>query len=136
MTWKLKSYLALCERLENGILDVIGMLVETHVLQHHDGAEEQRSGVSQLLSGNIRGRTVDSLKDGALVANVSGGSQAETANETGAHIGENVSVQVGHNQDFIVILGGVRGHLQACVVKKLSIELDVGVVLGNVASGA
>lgn len=31
------------------------MVVETHVTQHHDGAEQQRGGVSQVHASNIGG---------------------------------------------------------------------------------
>lgn len=104
--------------------------------QHHDGAEKERGGVGQLLAGNIGRRAVDGLEDGALVANVARGGQTKTANETSAHIGQNVSVQVGHDEDLVVVGNGVGDHLQARVVQQLSVELDVGELLGDLAGGA
>jgi hypothetical protein len=106
------------------------------VSQHHDGAEKERSGVGELLASNIGGGTVDSLEDGALVANVARGSKTETADETSAHVGQNVSVQVGHDEDLVVVGNRVGNHLQAGVVQQLSVELNVGVLLGDLASGA
>lgn len=111
------------------------MLVEAHVLQHHDTAEQERSRVSKTFAGNVRSRTVHSFEDRALVTNVSGRSKTETANETGAHVRENVTVQVGHDKDLVVVWRRVGDHLQASVVEELGIELDVGVILGNVAGG-
>lgn len=104
--------------------------------QHHDGGEEECSGVGELLAGDIGGGTVDSLEDGALVTNVTGGGKTKTTDQTGAHVGENVSVQVGHNEDLVVVGKRVGDHLQAGVVEELSIELDVGVLLGELAGGA
>lgn len=104
--------------------------------QHHDGAEQQRGGVSELLASNIGRGTVDSLKDGALVTNVAGGSQTKTANETSAHVGQNVSVQVGHDEDLVVVGSRVGNHLQAGVVQQLSVKLDVWELLGHLTGDA
>jgi hypothetical protein len=101
------------------------------VLQHHDTAEQERSGVSKGLAGNVRSRTVHSFEDRALVTNVSGRCKTETANETGAHVRENVTVQVGHDKDFVVVWRGVSDHLQAGVVEELGIKLDIRELLGN-----
>lgn len=124
--------LALGKGGESRLLDAVGVLVQAHVSQHHHGAEEESSGVGKTLAGNIRGGTVDGLEDGALVANVAGGGQPETANETGAHVGENVTVQVGHDEDLIVVGDGVGSHLEAGVVEELGVELDIGELLGDV----
>jgi hypothetical protein len=101
------------------------------VLQHHDTAEQERSGVSKALAGNVRSRTVHSFEDRALVTNVSGRRKTETANETGAHIRENITVQVGHDKDLVIVWRGVSDHLQAGVVEELGIKLDIRELLGN-----
>jgi hypothetical protein len=106
------------------------------VSQHHDGGQEKRSGVSELLALNVGCGTVDSLEDGALVTNVSGRSKTKTTNETGAHIRQNVSVQVGHNEDLVVVGSGVGDHLQAGVVQQLSVKVNVGELLGDLTGGA
>lgn len=126
--------LALGEGVEDGGLDSAGVLGETHVSQHHDGAEEQGSGVSQSLASDIRGGTVDSLEDGALITNVSRGGEAETTDQTRAHIGENVTVEVGHDKDLVVVGERVGDHLEAGVVEQLGVELDSGVVLGDLSA--
>lgn len=123
--------LALSQGVEDGLLDLVGVVVEAHVAQHHDGAEQQGSGVGKALASNVGGGTVDGLEDGALVTDVAGRSQAETTDETGAHVGQNVTVQVGHDEDLVVVGGGVSDHLEAGVVEQLGVELDVGEVLGD-----
>lgn len=130
------AYLALSENLEDGLLNVAGFAVKTHVSQHHDGREKESSGVGELLASNIRGGTVDSLEDGALVTNVAGRSQTKTTNETSAHVRKNISVQVGHDKNLVVVRNGIGDHLQAGVVQQLSVELDVGELLGDVAGSA
>lgn len=129
-----KTYLALGESLEDGGLDLVGLVVETHVLQHHDGGKEQGGGVGKTLAGDVGSGTVDGLEDGALVTNVAGRGQAETADQTGAHVGKNVTVKVGHDQDLVVVGGGVGDDLEAGVVEQLGVELDVGVLLGDLAA--
>lgn len=111
------------------------MVVETHVLQHHDGRQEQSSGVGETLAGNVRSGTVHGLEDGALVTNVTGGGQTKTTDQTGAHVGQNVTVQVGHDKDLVVVGSGVGDDLQARVVQQLGVELNIGEVLGDVTGG-
>lgn len=127
--------LALGQSVKDGLFNLVGVVVEAHVAQHHDGAEQQGGGVGEALAGNVGGGTVDGLEDGALVTDVAGGGQAETADETGAHVGQNVTVQVGHDEDLVVVGVGVGDHLQAGVVEQLGVELDVGEVLGNLLGG-
>lgn len=125
--------LTLSQSVEDSLLDAVGVVVKTHVLQHHDTAEKQSSGVGKTLASDIGGGTVNSLEDGALVTNVTGGGQTKTTDETGTHVGQNVTVKVGHDKDLVVVGGGVSDDLKARVVQQLSVELDLGEVLGDVA---
>lgn len=130
-----RTYLALGQSVEDSLLDALGVVVETHVLQHHDGREEQSSGVGKTLASNVGGGTVDGFEDGALVTDVTGGGQTKTTDQTSAHVGQNVTVQVGHDKDLVVVGSGVGDDLQARVVQQLSVELDIGEVLRNVTGG-
>lgn len=103
--------------------------------EHHHGGEEESGGVGKTLASNIGGGAVDGLEDGALITDVAGGGETETTDETGAHVGENVTVKVGHDEDLVVVGSGVGGHLEAGVIEKLGIELDIGEVLGDLAGG-
>ena len=78
---------------------------------------------------------MDGLEDGALVTDVAGGREAETADQTGAHVRQDVTVQVGHDEDLVVVGKRVGDHLQAGVVEQLVVELDAGEVLGYIAGG-
>jgi hypothetical protein len=127
------TYLALGKNIKDGLLNSVGLGVETHVLQHHDGGEEESGGVGKALASNVGSGTVDGLEDGALVTNVTRGGQTKATDQTGAHVGQNVTVQVGHNQDLVVVRSGVGDDLEAGVVEKLGVELDVGELLGHLA---
>lgn len=127
--------LALGEGVEDGLLDAVGVLVERHVPQHHDGRKKESGGVSEALAGNVGGGTVDGLEDGALITDVAGGSKTKTTNQTSAHVGENVTVQVGHDEDLVVVRERVGGHLEAGVVEELLVELDTGELLGDLTAG-
>lgn len=101
--------------------------------QHHDRGEEESGRVGKTLAGDIRGRTMNSLEDRALIADIAGGSETETTDQTSAHIGQDVTVQVGHDEDLVVVRVRVGGHLQAGVVEELGVELNVGELLGDCA---
>ena len=109
------------------------MLSQPHVLKHHDTAQKQSRRVGQTLASNVRGRPVDGLEDGALVPDVAGRGQTQTTDQTGTHVGQDVAVQVGHDQHLVVVGSRVGDDLQARVVQQLSVELDIGELLGDVA---
>lgn len=127
--WTAKTYLALGKNLEDGLLNVGSLLVQAHVSQHHDRAKKKRGGVGELLASNVGCGAVNSFEDGAFVANVSRRGQSKTANETSAHVGQDVAVQVGHDQHLVVVGDGVGDHFQACVVEQLGVKLNVGELL-------
>lgn len=129
----IETHLALGESVEGSLLDAGSVVVETHVLQHHDGAQKQSSGVGETLASNVGGGTVDGLEDRALVTDVTGGGETETTDETGAHVGQNVTVEVGHDKNLVVVGGRVGDDLEARVVQQLSVELNVGELLGDIA---
>jgi hypothetical protein len=101
------------------------------VSQHHHGAEQQGGRVGLALTSNIGSGTVDGLENGALVTNVTRGGKTQTTNQTSAHVGENVTVQVGHDKNLVVVGKRVGNHLQAGVVEQLRLELNTGELLGD-----
>lgn len=111
------------------------MLSQTHVLQHHDRAEKKSSRVGKALASNVRSRAVDRLEDRALIPNVARRSEAKTADQPGAHVGQDVAIQVGHDKNLVIVGNRVGDNLEARVVQQLRIKLDIREVLGNLASG-
>lgn len=129
------TYLSLGKSVKDSFLDLVGVFMETHVLQHHDAAEQESGWVGKRLAFDVGCGTVDCFENGALVTDVSGRRQAQSSNQPCAHIGKNVSVQVRHNQNLVVIWGGVCDDLQAGVVQKFCVEFDVGKVLRDISRG-
>lgn len=123
--------LAVSNDLQGSLLDLVGKVVEVHVSQHKDRGEQESSGVGLVLASDIGSGTVDSLKDGGITTNVTGGCQTETTDKTSAHIGKNISVQVGHDHDGVGVDAGILDNLQAGAVQKQVIELDLGELTGN-----
>lgn len=128
--------LSFSQGIEDSLLYSGSVVVEAHVSQHHDGGEEESGGVGERLAGDIWGGTVNGFEDRAFVSDVAGWSEAETTDETSAHIGENVTVQVRHDEDLVIVWCWVGNDLQAGVVEKLGVELDAGVILGYSLGGA
>lgn len=131
----MKAYLSLRKCLKDSFLDLVGVFMETHVLQHHDTAEQKGSWVRKCLALNIGCRTVDGFEDGALVTDVSGWCQTQSSDQSSAHIRQDVSVQVRHNQNLVVVWGRIGDHLQAGVVQELCVEFDLGELLRDIPRG-
>lgn len=131
-----ETNLALSQSVKDSLLNLIRMLIQVHMLQHHDTTQQQRRGVRETLAGDIGRGTVHGLKDGALVADVARGGQTQPTNQAGAHIGQNVAVQVGHHEDFVVVRDRIRDDLQAGVVEQLGVEIDVRVAFADIPSTA
>lgn len=51
--------LLVSDGVETGRLDPVAVVVETHVTQHHDGAEQQSGGVRHVHAGDVGGGAVD-----------------------------------------------------------------------------
>lgn len=75
------------------------------------------------------------LENGAFVADVTRGSETKTTNQAGAHVRHDVAVEVGHDQNFVVVGRGICDDFQAGVVQNLGVELNVGEFLGYFAGG-
>ena len=129
------TYLALGKNLEDGTLYLRGVFVKTHVLKHHDTGEKKSGWVGKALAGDIWSGTVDGLEDTALITNVSRWCKTKTTDQTSAHVGQNVTVQVWHDKNLVVVWKRVGDHLQAGVVQKLSVKLNVWVLLAQFAGG-
>lgn len=52
------THLLLTEDSENGLLDSAGVIVQAEVAQHHDGREQEGSGVRLVFPSDIRSRAV------------------------------------------------------------------------------
>ncbi len=64
-----------------GGLDLFGGVGFVEVVEHEDGGLQQGGGVGLVLAGDVGGGAVDGFEDGALVAEVGAGDEAEAADE-------------------------------------------------------
>lgn len=58
-----EKHLLVSDSVEAGGLDLSGVAVQSHVPQHHDGAEEEGGGVRQVHARDVGGRSMH-LGDG------------------------------------------------------------------------
>lgn len=123
------NVLALGDGRERGVLNLVGVLVQSHVAEHHHGREEQGSGVGKTLALDVWGGAVDCLEDGSVATDVSGGGETQSTDETGREVRENVAVEVWHDHDAVGEGGGVLGDAEADTVEEVLVVLDVGVLL-------
>src|SRR5580700_8762005 len=75
--------LAFAADLPEGLLDAAGGGAFADVVEHEDGAHEESGGIGDTFSGDVRGGAVNGFEDGAFVADVSAGYDAEAADQAG-----------------------------------------------------
>ena len=131
-----ETYLPISQRIENGLLDPLGVIVQTHVLQHHHAAQQQRRRIRERFARDIGRGTVHGLEDGTFVADISRGREAQPADQAGTHVGQDVAVEVRHDEDFVVVGRRVGDDFQARVVEEFGVEFDVGEVLADFTGDA
>src|SRR5258708_20522804 len=117
--------------LVNGVGDLQGCRVVAEMAQHEQSGAQHGGGIGDILSRYIRCGTVDSFKDGALVAEIRAGDEAEAADQSRAQIGNNVAIKVFHQQD--VVLVGIHDQLHAGVVDDVLAVGDLGILFRDVA---
>src|SRR5690242_16254244 len=117
-----------------GVTDLVGGFVLAEVAQHEQAGADDGSGVGDVLAGDVGRGPVDGFKNGAVVAEVGAGHQAEAAHKSGAKIGDDVAVEIFEQQHVVLI--GVHDQLHAGVVDDVLAVRDLGIFLGDVAGAA
>lgn len=120
--------LALGNHIVHGLGDPVGVVVETKVTEHHAGTEDERSRVGLVLALDVKTDvTATRLEHSHLTTHVAARNNTRATDETGTNVGENTSVQVGHDHD--VELLGSADALHAGVVDNHVVGLDGWVLL-------
>lgn len=91
-------YLALFDGVEAGALDPGGVRVELHVPQHHHRAQQQRRRVGLVLTRDVRRCAVNCLKQRTVHAYVAARCQAQSPNQPGTQITEDIAIQIRHHK--------------------------------------
>ena len=112
--------------LEPGVVHFFRHVGLPDMNQHLHRPQKQPGRIRQVLTGPTRGRSVDRLKHRAAVPDVGRAGQTDRACDLRSHVGKNVPVQVGHDDD-VKHLGRV-GQLRRADIHDPVLLLDVCVL--------
>ena len=120
--------------LVDGLRDAVSVVVKTDVTQHHGSGQDQRSGVGLVLALDVETDvTASRLENGNVATHVASRNDTRATNKTSTNVGEDTSVQVGHNHD--VKLLRARDALHGGVVDDHVVGLEGRVVLTDLLDG-
>jgi hypothetical protein len=118
------------DNLVYGLRDAVGVVIETNVTEHHGGGQDQSSGVGLVLALDVKTDvTASRLENSDVAAHVATGDDARATDETSTNVGQDTSVQVGHDHDIELLRPGHTLH--GGVVDNHVVGLESGVVLTN-----
>ena len=76
------------------------MVIETNVTEHHGSGQDQSGGVGLVLALDVKTDvTASRLENGDVAAHVATGDDTRATDKTGTDVGQDTSVQVGHDHD-------------------------------------
>ena len=110
------------------------MVIQTKVAEQHGAGQQESGGVGLVLALDVETDvTAARLKDGNVPTHVATGDDTRATDKGGANVGQNATVQVGHDHD--VELLGFRDTLHAGVVDNHVVVLEGRVLLGDTGAG-
>lgn len=112
--------------------NLVCVVVETEVTEHHRGTEDHGRWVGLVRAHNVHsGVTAAGLVEGVLAADVGTRNDAWATDQRGANVGHNVTVQVGRHHDVKLVRAADQLHRR--IVDDHVIGLDAGalVLLGD-----
>lgn len=128
------SCLALSDNIIHSLGDAVRVVIESQMSQHHRSGEDQSGGVGLVLALDIKTDvTASRLENGNLTTHVASRDNTWSTNQTGTNVGQDATVQVGHDHDIELLWLGDTLH--GGVVDNHVVGLDRGVLLTNLADG-
>lgn len=119
----------------DGLGDAVGVVIETKVAEEHAAGQDHGSRVGLVLALDIETDvTAAGLEDGNIAAHVAAGNDTGTTDESSTNVGEDTTVEVGHDHD--VKLLGARDSLHGGVVDNHVVDLEGRELLGNLVESA
>src|SRR4029077_13505402 len=79
------------------VMNLISGLMFAQMSEHQLSRADYSSRVCHVLARNVGCRAVDGFEDGAMVAQVGAGNEAQPSNERGTKVGNNVAVEIFHH---------------------------------------
>ena len=73
--------------------------------------------------------------DDTDASNVARRRETQSTNETSAHVGKDITVEVGHHHDTIGVRCGILSYVQADAVQEVFIVCNFREVLGHLSAG-
>lgn len=114
--------------------DPVGVVVEAKVAQEHASRQNQRARVCLVLALDIETDvTATGLEHGNVAAHVAAWHNTRATNKRGANVGQNATVQVGHDHDVELLRLGDALH--GGVVDNHVVGLDGGVLGSSLLEG-
>ena len=127
-------HIPLSDDIVNGLGDSVGVVVKTNVSQEHASGKDESGRVGLVLALDVETDvSASGLEDGDITTHVASGNDTGTTDETSSNVGENTSVQVGHDHD--VELLGSGDTLHRGVVDNHVVGLDGGELLTDLLDG-
>ena len=120
--------------IRDGLFEFCGCGFFAEVFEHEFGGEDECGGVDLVLAFVFGCAAMCGFEDGAVDTDVGAWGDAESADESGAEVAEDIPVEVGHDED--VILFGFLDELHAHVVDEpFHVEDFAAVEFSGVGSG-
>lgn len=114
----------------DSLLDVLGVLGEAHVSEHHRSREDGCSGVGNVLSSNVKTDvTCSRFENSDVLSEVGARNHSRSTDESASDVGHNVSVQVGGDEN--IKLARIGDKLHAGVINNHLSKLDLRILLRN-----
>jgi hypothetical protein len=118
------------DNLVDRLRDAVGMVIKTNVSQHHSGGQNQSSRVGLVLALDVKTDvTASRLENGNVAAHVASRNDTGSTDKASSDVGEDTSVQVGHDHDIELLRP--RDTLHGCVIDNHVVGLKGGVVLAD-----
>ena len=127
--------LPLSNDIVDGVGDAVGVVIKAEVAQQHGAAEEKGGRVGLVLALDVETDvTAAGLENSDVTAHVAAGDDTGATDKRGGDVGQNATVQVGHDHDIELL--GPADALHRGVVDNHVVALELGVVLGQAVEGA
>jgi len=126
--------LAVGDHIVHSLADSVGVVVKTEMSEHHATGEDESSRVGLILTLDVETNvSAAGLEYCDFAAHVAARDDTRAADKTGADVGEDAAVEVGHDHDVELLRAGDTLH--AGVVDDHVVGLDGGVLLANLLDG-
>ena len=113
----------------NSSVDLSSSLLLAQELEHQSNTADSSNGIGDTLALNVRGTAVAGLADSEVITNVGTGDETQAANKGSSTVGEDVTVEVGSDNDIVEL--GLAEELVDHGVDNLLLDENGGELLGG-----